>query len=153
MLRKENRKKRCTCQEEQGPQTYWSTHEGKFKLPSELPTPGKHRNNMCPSGLAVNHPSYETLKRYATGGCPVKTNQNWTKEEIHAAVMRGHHGSALSKEAISHFTAEANEKVASNQARLVCYKSFKSDFPSKMKVSPIAEIPYKSKAFRSILDL
>ena len=30
---------------------------------------------------------------------------------------------------------------------------FKGDFPKKMKVSPIAEIPHKSKAFRSILDL
>ena len=28
MLRKENQNKRHTCQEEQGPQTYWSTHEG-----------------------------------------------------------------------------------------------------------------------------
>ena len=42
MLRKENQKKRHTCQEEQGPQTYWSTHEEKFKLPAELPPPGKH---------------------------------------------------------------------------------------------------------------
>ena len=42
MLRKENRGKRHTSQEEQGPQTYWSTHEGKFKLPAELPPPGKH---------------------------------------------------------------------------------------------------------------
>ena len=42
--------------------------------------------------------------------------------------------------------------MASNQARLVCYKIFKGDFPTKMKVSPIAEIPHKSKAFRSILD-
>ena len=88
MLRKENRKKRHTCQEEQGPQTYWSTHEGKFKLPAELPPPGKHRNNMCPSGLASHHPDYEILKRYATEGCPVKTGRNWTKEEIHAAAMR-----------------------------------------------------------------
>ena len=60
MLRKENQKKRHTCQEEQGPQTYWSTHEGKFKLPAELPPPGNHQNNMRPSGLEVNHPAYET---------------------------------------------------------------------------------------------
>ena len=66
MLRKENRKKRHTCQEEQGPQSYWSAHEGKFNLPAELPPPGKHQNSMCPSGLAVHHPAYETLKRYAT---------------------------------------------------------------------------------------
>ena len=108
---------------------------------------------MCPLGLAVHHPAYETLKRYATEGCPVKTGRNWTKEEINAAVMRGPHESALSEEAISHFAAEAKEKVASNQARLVCYKNFKGDFPTKMKVSPIAAIPHKSKSFRSILDL
>ena len=143
MLSKENRNKQHTCQEEQGPQTYWSTHEGKFKLSAELPPPGKHRNNMCPLGLAVHHPAYETLKRYATEGCPLKTGQDWTKEDINAAVMRGPHESALSEEVIA----------ASNQARLVCYKTFKGDFPAKMKVSQIAEIRHKSKAFRSILDL
>ena len=42
MLHKENRKKRHTCQAEQGPQKYWSNHEGKFKLPAEFPPPGKH---------------------------------------------------------------------------------------------------------------
>ena len=46
MLRKENRKKRHICQEEQGPKAYWSTYEGKFRLPSKLPPPGKHQNNM-----------------------------------------------------------------------------------------------------------
>ena len=43
--------------------------------------------------------------------------------------------------------------MALNQERLVCYKSFKGDFPTKMKVSPIVAIPHKSKSFRSILDL
>ena len=68
ILRKENRNKRHTCQEEQGPQTYWYTHEGKFNFPDELPPPGKHQNNMCPSGLSVHHPAYETLQKYAMGG-------------------------------------------------------------------------------------
>ena len=93
-------------------------YTGKFL--AELPPPGKHRNNMCPSGLAVHHPAYETLQKYATGGCPVKTGQDWTKEEIHAAVMRGPHKSYFAEEAIAHFAAKAKEKVASNQARLVC---------------------------------
>ena len=105
MLRKENRKKRHTCQEEQVPQTYWSTHEGKFKLPAELSPPGKHQNNLCPSCLEVHHPTYETLKRYATEGCPVKTVRNLTKDEINAAVMRVPHKSALSEEVIAHFAA------------------------------------------------
>ena len=134
MLRKENRKKRHNYQEEQGPQVYWSNHEGKFKLPDELPPPGKHLNNMCPSGLAVHHPAYETLKKYATGGCPVKTGRNWTTEEIHAAVMRAPHESALTEGEIVHFTAEAKEEVALNQARLVCYEKFKGDLPTTMKV-------------------
>ena len=108
---------------------------------------------MCPLGLAVHHPDYETLKRHATEGCPVKTDQNWSKEEIHAAVMRGPHESDLAEEAISHLASEAKEKVASNQARLVCYKNFKGDLPTKTKVSPIAATAHKSKAFRSILDL
>ena len=43
--------------------------------------------------------------------------------------------------------------MASNQACLVCYENFKGCFPEKIKVSPIAEIPHKSKTFRSILDL
>ena len=72
----------------------------------ELPPPGKHQNNMCLSGLAFRPPDYETLKIYATGGCPVQTSRNWTKEEIHAAVMRVPHGSALAEEAIAHFSAE-----------------------------------------------
>ena len=42
MLPKDNRKKRHTCQEEQVPQSYWSTHEGNFKLSAELPPPDKH---------------------------------------------------------------------------------------------------------------
>ena len=136
-----------------GTTNIWSTHEGKFKFPAELPPPGKHQNNMCLSGFAVHHPAYETLKRHATEWCPVKTGRNWTKEEINAAAMRGIHGSALSEEAIAHFTAEAKEKFALNQARLVCYTNLKGDFPTKMKVSPIAAISHKSKAFISILDL
>ena len=107
MLCKENRKKRHNYQEDQVPQAYWCTHEGKFKLPAELSPPGKHQNNMCPSGLAVHQLAYETFKKYATGGCPVNTGQNWTKEEIHAAVMRGPHKSALEEEAFAHFTAES----------------------------------------------
>ena len=43
--------------------------------------------------------------------------------------------------------------MALNQSRLVCYKNFKGDFPTKMKVSPIAAIPHESKSFRSILHL
>ena len=39
--------------------------------------------------------------------------------------MRGPHESDLSEETISHFAAEAKEKVASNQARLVWYEKLR----------------------------
>ena len=122
-------------------------------MPAELPPPCKHRNNMCPSVLAVHHPASETLQKYATEGCPVNNGQNWTKEETHAEVMRGPHESALAEKAIAHFAAEAKEKVALNQACLLCYENFKGNFPTKMKVSPISEIPHQSKSFISIQDL
>ena len=78
--------------------------KGNF-FPAELPPPGKHQNNMCPSGLEFHHPSYERLLKCTTGGCPVKTGRDWTKEEIHAAVMRVPHDSALADDTIAHFSA------------------------------------------------
>ena len=79
-------------------------------MPAELPPHGKHQNNMHLSGLEVHHPTYETLLEYATGGCPVKTGRNCTKEEIHATVTRGPNESAMIEETIAHFAAEEKEK-------------------------------------------
>ena len=139
-------------QEEQGPQSYWSTHEVFFS-PAELPPPGKHQNNIYPSGLAVHHLAYGILLKYVNGCCPVKNGRNCTKEEIHVAVMRGPHDSALSDDTIAHFSDESKVNVVSKRARLVLYDDIKVNIPKQMKVSPIAAIPHKSKAFRSILDL
>ena len=67
--------------------------------------------------------------------------------------MRGPHNSAFSEEAITHFAAETKEKVALNQECLVFCENIKGNLPTKMKVSPIAAIHHKSKAFISILNL
>ena len=81
------------------------------------------------------------------------TGRDWTQAEMSAAILRGPHESALSPEAIEHFTKEVAEKVASGQARVVNWEDIKHDPPKQLKISPIAAIPHKSKAFRSILDL
>ena len=135
VLRKENRQKRHSRQEEQVPQSYWSNHEEKFVLPDEMPPPGKHINNMCSLGLEFRQPTYETLLKYATGGCPVRTGHNCTKEEINAAVLRGPYESALVDDAIAHFVDEAKDKVASKHARLVLYDYINGITPEQMKVS------------------
>lgn len=112
-----------------------------------MPPPGHHQNRVCPSGMVVNHPDYAKLLEYSTKGCPFKTGHNREKAEIHAAVMRGTHESALSKEDIANFAAEEKQKVAAKQARLVRYDLIKDNLPEQMKVSPVAEITHKSKAF------
>ena len=52
-----------------------------------------------------------------------------------------------------HFAAEVKSKVDSGQVQVVFYDDIKDDLPVEMKVSPIAAIPHKYKAFLSILDL
>ena len=155
VLRAENKYRRHRSQENQPPAEYWSAHTGKTTVATEVheDTPPPHRNGMCPSGLAKHHPAFEMLLDYATGGCPVKTGRPWSKKEITAAVHRGPHESALSDEAIEHFRVEAEQKVAQGQARIIEWDTIKDDPPREMKVSPVAAIPHKSKAFWSILDL
>ena len=128
-------------------------YEGNFDLPQDRPPPGQHQNNMCPYGMEVHHQAYAKLFEYSTKGFPVKTGHNWSKEEIHAAVMRGPHESDFSKESIAHFAAEEKAKMASKQLHLVWYDMIKDNLPEQMKVFPITAIPHKSKAFPSILDL
>jgi hypothetical protein len=65
----------------------------------------------------------------------------------------GPHQSALSPKALAHFADKAVEKVRTRQARIVLWDDIKDNPPEQLKISPIAAIPHKSKAFRSILDL
>jgi hypothetical protein len=69
------------------------------------------------------------------------------------AVERGPHRSATTLEAIIHFAEEIREKISTHQACLVPWDDIKDNPPAQLKISPIAAIPHKSKAFRSILDL
>jgi len=59
----------------------------------------------------------------------------------------------MSPEAIEHFAAEIQEKIRKKQARLDAWDDIKDNPPLQLKISPIAAILHKSKAFRSILDL
>ncbi len=108
---------------------------------------------MCPSGHALEHPAAPLLSKWAQLGCPTMAGQPWTKEEIWEVVARGPHQLALSQEAIEHFTIKAEEKVCTKQAKIVDWDSIKDNPPKELTISPIAAIPHKSKAYRSIFDL
>jgi hypothetical protein len=43
--------------------------------------------------------------------------------------------------------------VAKGQAILIPWDEIKNNPPPELKISPVAAIPHKSKAFRTILDL
>ena len=67
--------------------------------------------------------------------------------------MRVPHEFDLAYEAIAQFSTESKVKVESKVAGLMLYDYVKDSRPKQMKVSPISEIPHKSKEFWSILDL
>jgi hypothetical protein len=86
-------------------------------------------------------------------GCPVRTGRPWTRDMMEEAVQRGPHQLALTPEALEHFAAEAKAKVEKGQAKLVYWDDIKDNPPPELKISPVAAIPHKPKAYRTILDL
>ncbi len=146
---KENKNKQRMTQATQAKTSYWETHGEKFQLTENSQEQPAYRNNMCPKGLALDHPAAATLNEYATYGCLAKTGKPWTKAEIWEAVEQGPHASA----ALEHFIKEAAKKVAMGQATIVKWDTIKDNPPLQMRVSPIAAIPHKSKPYQSILDL
>jgi hypothetical protein len=108
---------------------------------------------MCPRGIALHHPAAGHLLAYATGGCPTNPGLNWTAQEMEEAIQHGPHISAMDPAAMAQLATEVGEKVAANQARIVLWDDIRACPPSKLKISPIAMIPHKSRGFPAILDL
>lgn len=150
-------KRRCAGQLLQQPlSSQWTGHQGIFFIPHEHwgndSAPGTQQG-MEPRRLALQHPAGPLLDEWATYGCPTHTGNNWTLREMQAAIDRGPHKSAWLPEAIAHFAAETEEKVRQGQARVILWDNIKDAPPPQLKISPVAAIPHKSGAFRSILDL
>lgn len=113
----------------------------------------KNVSLMRPSGPALDHPACDMLLDYAENGCPVDCGENWSREHIEAALLRGPHISAKSTEAITVLREETAGKVAAGFARVVRYGDIRDLLPPSLKISPIAGVPHKSRRFRWILDL
>ena len=108
---------------------------------------------MAPSGRALEHPFAQTLLEYARNGCPADTGEQWTMEQLEAAIKKGAHPSAQEPEAARQLINETLEKVEQGFARLIPLEDLKKDPPKNLKMSPIAAIPHKSRGYRAILDL
>jgi hypothetical protein len=152
-LRLQNKQQRHELQDRQSPQSYWTSHTGNAVLPHKDKHPDTYLSEMCPAGIATSHPPGALLAKWATMGCPTRTRRPWTKKEIWEAVERGPHKSTLSPNALAHFVEESAAKITAGQAKLFLWDDIKHNPPPQLKISPIAAIPHKSKAFWSILDL
>ncbi len=74
-------------------------------------------------------------------------------ERLEEAIVRGAHASAKDPAAAKALMAETMEQVTQGFARLVPWSKLKKAMTRKLKLSPIAAIPHKSRDFRKILDL
>ena len=74
-------------------------------------------------------------------------------EEVVAAVEKGPHASARDPAAMKQFAAEAREKEAKGQCKIVLWEDIRRNPPEQLKVSPLAAVPHKSRQWRAILDL
>ena len=113
----------------------------------------RFRGLMAPTGPALKHPAAESLLEYATTGCPVNCGDDWTLEHLDEAVANGAHPSARTPEAAAALHQETMEQVESGFARLIPWKVLRAKLLSQLKISPIAAIPHKSRAYRKIVDL
>lgn len=106
-----------------------------------------------PRKEALQHAAASLIKSYATEGCPADCGPDWTKEHIEAALLKGPHSSATKDDALRALVAETKEKVANGYAKVLRYGDIIDNLPKKLKVSPVAMIPHKSRYYRTILDL
>jgi hypothetical protein len=74
---------------------------------------------MAPQGLALQHKAAGLLAEWEQLGCPTKTGQDWTVDEIQVAINCGPHKSALEPDSIAHFAEEFANKVAKGHAWVV----------------------------------
>ena len=116
-------------------------------------SPPKRRKLMLPTGPALDHPAAPLLQTYAREGCPANVQEPFSLQELEAAIARGAHPSACEPEAAKALLAETKDKVAKGYARLIPWDDLKKSLPSNIRISPIAAIPHKSRAYRMILDL
>ena len=111
------------------------------------------RQLMHPRTHAKEHPAAPMLKDYALQGCPVDCGPDWTEDHIVALLTRGPHVSAKSKAAVKFLRNETMDKVKEDYAMVKRWGDIKRNIPKKLKISPVAMVPHKSKQFRCILDL
>jgi len=74
-------------------------------------------------------------------------------ERIEQAITRGAHTSAREPKAAEYAWKEAQEKEAKGFCQIHKWSTLRNSCPVDLKISPLAAIPHKSRAYRLLLDL
>jgi len=114
---------------------------------------GKIPSLVMPRNEARLHVAADLIDAYSTNGCPTDCGPDWTQAHVEAALHKGPHSSANAPDALQALHTETEEKQANGYAKVIRYGDIKNNMPKKLKISPVAMIPHKSRSFRTILDL
>jgi hypothetical protein len=113
---------------------------------------GKKNRLMMPSACVNFHPFTETLRQWEEG-VPVDCGEDWTMEQLEAAIQQGPHKLALDPESIALIEEDVTYQVRAGYAQVVDWSWLKNHLPPQLKVSPIAVISQANCRGRMILDL
>jgi hypothetical protein len=98
------------------------------------------------------HPFAKTLHQWEKG-VPVDCGENWTRETLELALLKGPHSSALTPESVTLISKEVAYQVDAGFSRIITWESIKDKLPPCLKISPIAVVPQLNRRGRLILDL
>ena len=132
----------------------WQSNTVPTEIP-EVETIGKSLLGlMCKNPpYAKDHDAIPLLKGYARDGYTLDCGDDWTQEHIELMLQRGTHRSAFAKKAVRQLCQETADKITHKYTRMVKWGEIKTKIPKKLKISPVAMIPHKSKPYRCIMDL
>ena len=116
-------------------------------------TAGEYCGLMQSRGDALTHKAAPLLLAYAKTGCPVNCGRNWITTELEAVIEKGPRTFALLPDSAKQLHEEARGKERQGYCRIIKWKDIKKAPPTKLKISPIAMIPHKSRKYWAILNL
>ena len=93
------------------------------------------------------------IDAYSQEGYPTDCVEDWTMDSIEVALQRGQQPSDDAVESMKALYDEKREKVANGYYKVIRYGEIKKNLPEKLKISPVAMIPHKSRSYRKNLDL
>jgi hypothetical protein len=112
---------------------------------------GKQRL-MSPVACVNFHPFTKTLRNWEEG-VPGDCGEDWTLEQIKAAIAQGPHQSAMTPKSLKLITEDITYQVRAGYAKIVEWAWLRDNLPAQLKISPLAVVPQANHHGHMILNL